>query len=246
MKKSFALIPARHGSKGIKNKNLQFLNDLNLLEISILAALQSNIFSKIYISSNGKDIINCAKDIAYHTKSEKIIEIIWRPEEISSDYSTTEQAISHFINYANSEIYKDDLIYLLQPTSPFRNNGLIYNFHNKFLNSGCKTGFTGTKTTPFLWFKNKPCYDIKNRKMRQSYAEDEFYYHEDGNIYVFTKSVFEKNQNRIDENPFIYGIEDIRSIQIDTINDLNYCRYLCEKDNSIILWNKTLVNLLQK
>ena len=47
MSENFAFIPARAGSKGVINKNLRNIGSFNLLELSILSALQSEIFTKI-------------------------------------------------------------------------------------------------------------------------------------------------------------------------------------------------------
>ena len=47
MFKFVALIPARGGSKGIKNKNLKEINGSSLTEMAIKTAIKSKIFYKI-------------------------------------------------------------------------------------------------------------------------------------------------------------------------------------------------------
>jgi CMP-N,N'-diacetyllegionaminic acid synthase len=246
MRRSFAIIPARSGSKGIPKKNLQLLYEYNLLEISILAALESGIFESIYVSSDGPAIIKNTQDLAKKSIQKNKIKYIIRPPRISKCHSKTEECIAHFLLKEKDGIKEDDFIYLLQPTSPFRNEDLIANFSSEMLASGCKTGFTANATTPFLWLKGSPLYNIKNRKMRQMYSDDELYWHEDGNIFAFTKKSFLENMNRIDENPFIYKNSQLRSMQIDSMFDLDYCRYICEKDIGVNNWLLKLANLLQK
>ena len=53
-----AIIPARGGSKRIKNKNLKFFCGKPLIYYSIKALQQSDIFSKIHVSSDSIKILN--------------------------------------------------------------------------------------------------------------------------------------------------------------------------------------------
>ena len=50
--KIIALIPARKGSKGIQNKNMQLLNQLPLVEHTIQDAHNTKDFDEIWISSD--------------------------------------------------------------------------------------------------------------------------------------------------------------------------------------------------
>ena len=246
MNKNYAFIPARAGSKGIKNKNIQSVGPLNLLEMSLLAALDSEVFTKIFVSSDGLDILKCANKTAASLGASDMVKCVLRPASISYDDSTTESALKHTICHYATDIEEDDCIYILQPTSPFRNSDLIFDFYTNFEKSGSQSGFTASRITPFLWRDGLPQYDIMKRKMRQNISDDEFFYHEDGNIFAFKYDVFKNTGNRIGVNPFIYKIDDIRSIQVDTNADLEYCRYICEKDNGVNKWTQHLVSLSQR
>ncbi|ECO2886696.1 hypothetical protein FXK66_08250, partial [Campylobacter jejuni] len=56
-----AVIPARSGSKGIKNKNLVLLNNQPLIYYTIKAALNSKCISKVLVSSDSEEILSYAK-----------------------------------------------------------------------------------------------------------------------------------------------------------------------------------------
>ena len=58
MKKILAIIPARSGSKGIKNKNIKLLNQKPLIDYTIDFAKKSKYIDKIVISTNDKFIID--------------------------------------------------------------------------------------------------------------------------------------------------------------------------------------------
>ena len=57
-----AIIPARSGSKGLKNKNIKFLNGHPLLAYSIKAGLSSNNIDRVICSTDSKKIRDIARD----------------------------------------------------------------------------------------------------------------------------------------------------------------------------------------
>ena len=61
MIKRLAIIPARGGSKRIKNKNLKNFFGKPLIYYSILAAKKSKIFSEIHVSADSKKILKYQK-----------------------------------------------------------------------------------------------------------------------------------------------------------------------------------------
>lgn len=106
---TLAIIPARAGSKGIKNKNLVRLCDEPLLYWSIKAAKEAKCIDKIVLSSDGDEILEYA--------TSQGIDTLKRPIELSDDMARSEDVVLHAL-----QTYKDykDFI-LLQPTSPLRN-----------------------------------------------------------------------------------------------------------------------------
>ena len=54
--KKIGLIPARKGSKGIKNKNITKINGKPLISYTIEAAINTNLFDQIIVSSNDKNV----------------------------------------------------------------------------------------------------------------------------------------------------------------------------------------------
>tara|TARA_Y100000996_G_scaffold409068_1_gene389146 strand:- start:4886 stop:5602 length:717 start_codon:yes stop_codon:yes gene_type:complete len=105
-----ALIPARSGSKGLKNKNLLKINKKTLVEIAITNALSSKFISNVYLSSDSKRILK------YGTK--KNINNILRPKKYSSDKATSRDVIKHFLKNTGSIQLLNNYIVYLQPSSP--------------------------------------------------------------------------------------------------------------------------------
>lgn len=119
--KVFGLIPARGGSKGIKNKNMFSINGKPLIDFTIEASLNSKYIDTTYLSSDSEEILNYGK--------EKDISILKRPSKYASDDSTATQVVFHFYDFLISEgkisVEEDFYLSYLQPTSPLRNAEIL-------------------------------------------------------------------------------------------------------------------------
>jgi CMP-N-acetylneuraminic acid synthetase len=102
-----ALIPARGGSKGIPRKNLSDLNGIPLIAHKIIQA-QKSLCSEVWVSSEDIEIQNIAKKFG--------AEVIDRPAELATDEAGTDIVITQAIN--SLQLKKNDVLVLLQPTSP--------------------------------------------------------------------------------------------------------------------------------
>ena len=88
--KALIIIPARGGSKGIKDKNIYPLNDKPLIYYTINAAKNSKLCGNLIVSTDSDKISNTAKSYG--------AEVIKRPCHLSGDYSKSEDALLHVMN----------------------------------------------------------------------------------------------------------------------------------------------------
>jgi CMP-N-acetylneuraminic acid synthetase len=123
--KIIAVIPARGGSKSIKNKNIYKINNKPLIFYSIENAIKSNVFDKIIVSSDSDKILSLASKY-------KKIEIIKRPRKISDDKSKTVDALLHVVKKLSNNNHFPEIIITLEPTSPLRSRKTIINAVNVF------------------------------------------------------------------------------------------------------------------
>jgi len=108
------IIPARSGSKGIKNKNIMDYNGKPLLAWSIEQAQKCHYNMRIIVSTDSQEYANIAR--TYGAEVPFI-----RPSEISNDLSTDFEFINHCVNWLKTnENYSCDIILQLRPTSPTR------------------------------------------------------------------------------------------------------------------------------
>ena len=90
--KLWAIIPARSGSKSVKDKNIKILNGLPLIAHTIKAAKSSKCFEKIFLLTFSK------KYARIGVKFGAEIPFI-RPKNISQDKSTDNELYTYFLNH---------------------------------------------------------------------------------------------------------------------------------------------------
>lgn len=110
MRKVIGFIPARGGSKGVPGKNVRVLKDKPLIQWTIDTAKKSGCLDEIVVSSDFDPILDVARECGVNADR--------RPKALGGDDIETVSVVCDFLDRAGLD--HDDLIMLLQPTSPFR------------------------------------------------------------------------------------------------------------------------------
>ena len=112
--KNAAIIPARGGSKGIPKKNLINFCGKPLIYWSIKQAQLSKKIDSVWVTSDDKEILKVSEKYGAN--------IIKRPNQLATDFSSSESAWIHAIDHIQNETnIKLEYAIGLQPTSPIRN-----------------------------------------------------------------------------------------------------------------------------
>ena len=125
---SLCIIPARGGSKRLPRKNLALLADRPLLAYTIEAALQSQVFEQVCVSTEDEGIANVARQ---YGASVPFI----RPPELSADSVGVVQVCLHALDFFAEHSLRSDILGVLLPTSPLRTAGDIQDAYERFLSS---------------------------------------------------------------------------------------------------------------
>ena len=121
MVKIISIIPARSGSKRIKDKNIKKYKGTPLLSHSIKHSLKSKYIQRTIVSTDSKKYAKIA--IKYGAEVPFL-----RPKKISKDRSTDLECFIHCLNFLkDKENYIPDIIVHLRPTYPIREKNLIDN-----------------------------------------------------------------------------------------------------------------------
>lgn len=216
--KKIAIIPARSGSKGLVNKNILMLLDKPILAYTIEAAIQSEKFIKVIVSTDS---------LEYKEIAEKYgAEVVMRGEELSNDSATSYMVIKDILGKNLGIEY--DYFMLLQPTSPFRNyqhiNESIEKFEKNisnydFLVSMTETSKTSTLIKPIEEDESLKHYDLDfSNYKRQNYKE----YYPNGAIFIGKNKEYLERKYFFGKKSLAYFMNKADSIDIDDRLDFEF------------------------
>ena len=110
MLKSFCLIPARSGSKGLKNKNILDLCGKPVLAYTIEVCKASGIFDDVFVATDSEEYAKIGEHYG------AIVPFL-EPQELAGDSITSTEPVIYFYKKLRA---KADLLWCMQPTSPLR------------------------------------------------------------------------------------------------------------------------------
>ena len=142
----WAVIPARSGSKGVKNKNIKLLNGKPLLVYSIEIALNSKFISRVILDTDSTEYQHIGNKAGAESP-------FLRPKEISGDKATDHDLFRHLLNFFSND--PPDLWIHLRPTTPLRDLDQINKGIEFFLNDNNSSSLRSVhecSESPFKWF----------------------------------------------------------------------------------------------
>lgn len=223
--KILALIPARAGSKGIKNKNIIDLNGRPLIDYTIKSALKSKYLNKknIWCSTDSQKIANIAENCGASIP-------FLRPKKLAKDESSSISVAKHALNWANNSKIKFTHLLLLQPTSPLRSSKDIDRSIEIMISENCDSVISVTKPDimPFnmkYLNSNGELNDYTNEKYNRRQDMPEIY-GVNGAIYLTNIDVIYRKNNFFGETSKAYIMNRKNSIDIDELFDLKLAEFL--------------------
>ena len=226
MQKIFTIIPARGGSKRLPRKNLMPFAGEPLIAYSIEQAKKSSLVSRVIVSTDDDEIADVSSKYG--------AEIILRPDELSCDTSSSEDALLHVLdNIEQSGQETPDLVIFLQCTSPLRNDDDIGKAIMTLIENDADSLFSACRFDKYIWYEvngklQSINYDYNNRWREQDFPVQ---YRENGSIYVFKPWVLRKFNNRLGGKIAIYEMDVLNSFQIDTLQDFKLCEFIYKQIN---------------
>ncbi|NMA73273.1 MAG: acylneuraminate cytidylyltransferase family protein [Bacteroidales bacterium] len=122
--KNLAIIPARSGSKGVKDKNIKLLNGKPLLAYTIEVAKESKVFDEIFVSTDSVEYAEIAKEWGANVP-------FLRSKELATDTASTWDVVKDTLRQYLKNGINFDTVSILQPTSPLRKPEDIINGYNQ-------------------------------------------------------------------------------------------------------------------
>lgn len=211
---NLAIIPARSGSKGLKDKNIRLLNGKPVLAYSIEAALKSGIYSSVMVSTDseiyGEIALQYGADVPFY-----------RSKENASDTASSWDVVKEVLRRYKEMGIEFETITLLQPTSPLRQSDDIENAYRIFKEKDAiaVVSVCEMNHSP-LWSNTLPENDSLNGFLNMATNVQrqrlETYYRINGAIYMVNVKAFFEDNDLYREGCYAYKMLKERSIDIDT------------------------------
>lgn len=215
--RNLAIIPARSGSKGLRDKNIRELCGKPLMAYTINEAIKSGVFSNIMVSTDSEKYAGIA--IEYGAEVPFL-----RSEKTSSDQAGSWDVVKEVLNNYMERGMDYDSVCLLQPTSPLRTSEDIVAAYKEFSEKEAESiiGVCESDHSP-LWMNTLPedlCMENFVRKdLRGANRQQlDVYYRINGAMYIRTVSSILENKSVYDYS-FAYIMPRERSVDIDTMLD---------------------------
>tara|TARA_Y100000768_G_C23990773_1_gene692619 strand:+ start:3853 stop:4518 length:666 start_codon:yes stop_codon:yes gene_type:complete len=213
-----ALVPARSGSKSIKNKNIKLFLKKPLIYWTLNSLEKSSIIDEIYLATDSKKIIDIAKNFNF-----KKLKFFIRSKSSSRDKSQTEEVLLEFLK--KKKINKKNYIFLVQPTSPYIRSFDYKNAFKKLQKTKKQSLLSVIKSKNFFWtVDGKPInYSLDKRPRRQ---DNPGIYIENGAFYLNSVKNILRSKNRLTKPISIYEMPSKSLLELDENEDWPLAEYI--------------------
>lgn len=213
---NIAIIPARGGSKRIPRKNIKEFCGKPIIAYSIKAALKSNCFDRVIVSTDDHEIAEISQ--SYGAEIPFI-----RPKVVSDDFSTTIDVMQHAISELKLDTHNK--ICCLYATAPFLQIKDLAEAYSLLSDSSLDYVFSATEFSfPIqraLRIKNDGLIDMYQKDHINTRSQDlEKSYHDAGQFYFGHADSFIKGKPFfLDSQSRALLLPSYRVIDIDTEDD---------------------------
>jgi CMP-N,N'-diacetyllegionaminic acid synthase len=211
--KFISVIPARSGSKGIKNKNIIKIGKKPLVQYTFEAATNSKIYENFVLSDNIK-IKKLAEKFKINTQYK-------RPKKLSENTTSLSETLHHFNKWLKKKNINYDYMVILQPTSPLRD----YKDINKCLKiiekSQSDSLFSISESLEHPYeaiIKKKNSWKFVLAKSKKFYRRQDFdikTYFINGAIYISSNKLINKKKTFTNSNHSFYKMPKNKSLEIN-------------------------------
>lgn len=226
--RNLAIIPARSGSKGLKDKNIRPLAGKPLLAYTIEAARRSGVFDTVMVSTDSEHYAETAREYGAEVP-------FLRSAEQASDTASSWDAVREVLRGYQERGIAFGTVTLLQPTSPLRTGEDIMEACRLFMEKQADTVVSVTEVDhPVQWcftlpgdasmdaFGSSPYHAMRRQELAPHYREN-------GAIYIVrTEKLADPAWDIYSRNCYAYRMPRARSLDIDDILDFKMAEMLLE------------------
>jgi CMP-N-acetylneuraminic acid synthetase len=222
-KKCIAIIPARGGSKRLPNKNIMHFFDKPMIAWTIESALESNIFDKIFVSTDSEEIAKVAEEYGIKTP--------FLRTKFADDESTVSMATVFALNQIKNCLQETyDIVAQLMPNCPLRNKEDIIKAYQNFSKSNATAQISSFK---YGWMNPWWATELDSSglpiplfpdKLKQRSQDLPSLYCPTGAIWLGNVNEVRKANTFYTENHIFYPMTWKSAVDIDDQEDLEFAK----------------------
>lgn len=225
IKKRLAIIPARGGSKRIKNKNIIKFSGKPLINHSIDSLNRSKLFDTIHVSTDTLKIKRIAK------KKKNVNIDFLRPKYLSGDKIGVQKVINYVVKKFQKKNKFFDEVWLIFATNPFLSKKILINASKMYQKYNGKYSILPVSryNYPIEWalktdknFLLKPVFKSEIKKNSNKFKQK---YCDAGMFVIYEKNFLNKKNHNF--KPFF--IPYTKTVDIDNLDDLDLANKLFKK-----------------
>ena len=220
------VIPARGGSKRIPRKNIKIFNGKPVIAYSIEAALASEQFDRVIVSTDDEEISSVAKEYGAEVP-------FVRPAELSNDYAGTLPVVKHAIEWFEKFDITPEFVCCLYATAPFVQTTALIEAYKQLKESQAAYCFTATSYS----FPIQRAIKITNNNRVEMFYPEKFNvrsqdlekaYHDAGQFYWGRVDAFKLEKPFFTNESIPYLLPEYLVQDIDTQDDWVRAELMCE------------------
>lgn len=211
-----AIIPARGGSKGITDKNLQPVHGVPLVVRAIRTARDCLTIDEVVVSTDSERIARVAENNGAR--------VITRPDDLSGDEASSESALLHAID----QLPEAEHVVFIQCTSPFIDPRDVDRAVRMVSAGDADCAFSGLEDHGFRWEETtegfQPLGHEKSTRPRRQDLPPRVV--ETGAFYVFRAQGLKDSGSRFHGRVGCVRVGRREALEIDSLEDLSLAREL--------------------
>ena len=225
------IIAARGGSKRVPRKNIRDVGGKPLLAFAIQDAKAADTVDKVIVSTEDDEIGSVANEWGAETP-------FTRPEALASDDATTDDVVSHALEWFEERGTTFSEVCSIPVTTPFREPVDIDETITLLRDTGAKSAMSivGYDSPPFsaVGFDEEdnsisPYFEESNLWTEAQAQKVPTLYHPNGAVFAATVHGFREQESFYTDDTVGYEMPPERSLDIDILHDLEVARALAAR-----------------
>lgn len=212
--KSICIIPARGGSKRIPRKNIKDFLGMPVIAYSIKAAIESEVFDEVMVSTDDEEIAEVAKQYGANIP-------FLRSKETSNDFATTADVINEVLDRYGDLDRKFDVVCCIYATAPFITSERLQQASKMIERRDFDSAFScvafSYPVLRGLALDKKGRISMKWPEYRQARSQDlPQLYHDAGQFYFATTEAFRRSNGFWGDNTAPIILSELEVQDLDT------------------------------